>query len=262
MRARAWRLVWVALIVVLAAGCQVRTVVGIDVHDDGSGTVTVSVGLDQEAVDRVGDLSGALRVDDLKATGWTVTGPTKETDGFTYVRAAKPFANPAEANKVFGEIAGAGGPFRDFRIARSRSFARTETTFDGTVDFAHGLESFTDSQLAQALDGKPLGNDVAAIEKAIGTPLDQAFSFKVAVRLPGRIASNATGSAANGAEWAPKLSDKAPSTLHAEGKSWRVGTIALVAVAAVALVAALVVLLVRLAGRTPPPAVTAKSASG
>ncbi|MGI8663139.1 MAG: hypothetical protein ACR2LQ_07995 [Acidimicrobiales bacterium] len=246
---QAWRLLLVALVVVLAGACRVKTDIGVDVKADGSGTVTVAVGLDDPAVAAVGDLEASLRTDDLSKAGWAITGPAKEPDGLTYVRLTKPFSNPTEATGIFAEISGAGGPFRDFHISSSRSFAETATSFDGTVDFSAGLPSFSDSPLAQALDGKPLGEDVSAIEKKIGEPVDRVFTFRVAVRLPGAISSNATTRADNGAVWEPKLSEAAPSVLHASGTSWRVGTLVLSGVAGAALLAFVVVLVVRVARR-------------
>ena len=255
MRATAARLVLVALVVAFAGACQVKTEIGVDVKSDGSGTVTVSIGLDADAMKAVGDLGATIRTDDLTKAGWTVDPPVKETDGFTYVRLSKPFANAEQANAVLTEISGKGGPFRDFRVTRTRSFARTETSFTGTVDFSGGLNAFSDSALAQQLDGKPLGEDVATIEKRIGEPLDRVFSFRVAVRLPGDVTSNATGSLDNGAVWSPKLSDTAPSHLEAKSKSWRVGTLVFTALGVVALIALAVVLVVRLVrSRRPSPA--------
>ena len=81
------------LAVVLLSACQIRTEVALDVAEDGSGTVTVSVGLDPDAASRVPGLEEELRIDDLEATGWTVTGPAVEADGFTWVRATKAFAS-------------------------------------------------------------------------------------------------------------------------------------------------------------------------
>jgi hypothetical protein len=163
-----------------------------------------------------------------------VTGPVKETDGFTYFSAAKPFANPDDAKKIFTEISGDKGPFRDFTISRTRSFAHTKFHFSGTVDFTGGIESFSDSELAQQLDGKPIGEDVKAIEQRIGESLDNVFEIRIAVRMPGDVTSNAPGQATNGAVWQPRLSQPAAITLDASSSSTRWFTIIGTAVAVVA----------------------------
>ena len=244
---RRWRplLALLALLVVVlaSAGCQIRTEVGVDVEEDGSGIVSVSVGLDDDAMRRVPGLEQELRLDDLRATGWEITGPTLESDGFTWIRGTKPFDTPEEAGEVLAEVAGENGPFRDFAVTRERAFARTDFGFRGTVDFTGGLEAFGDEALAAALDGEPLGEDVAAIEERIGAAIDEAFTFRVAVRLPGDVtSSNAPTTADNGAVWEPRLSEAGPIELVAASEVTRTTTIVLLVLAAVAAVAALAVL--------------------
>lgn len=232
------------LLVVATAGCEVRTEVGVEVDDDGSGTVTVGVGLDDDAMSRVPGLEQELRLDDLRATGWEISEPTPEADGFTWIRGSKRFATPEQAAVVLAEVAGENGPFRDFVVTRERSFARTSYGFAGTVDFTGGLEAFGDEALAAALDGEPLGEDVAAIEERIGQAIDEAFTFRVAVRLPGDLSSsNAPTEADNGAVWEPRLSEAGPIQLSASSEVVRTRTIALVVLAGVAGLAAVAVLI-------------------
>ena len=237
----------VAVVILLSGACKVRTNIGIDVKEDGSGTVTVEVGLDDDAMKKVPHLEESLRTADLTAHGWTLTGPVKEDDGFTYVRVSKPFANPEEAVKILTELSGTDGPFRDFTLTRSRSFAHTKFHFTGTIDFTKGIESFSDSGLAQELDGKPLGDDIKAIEQRINDTLDNVFQFQVRVRMPGGVTSNAPTQAINGAVWQPRLSETGPVRLEASSDSSRwasiLGSIA-VAVAVVGLVVVLPVLFV------------------
>lgn len=232
-----------------SGACRVRTDVRIEVKENGSGTVTVKIGLDDDAMKKAPNFQQALKVDDLTAHGWTVAGPVKETDGFTYFSASKPFANPEEAKGIFTEISGEKGPFRDFTISRTRSFAHTKFHFAGTVDFTGGIASFSDSELAQQLDGKPIGDSVQAIEQRIGESLDNVFEIHIAVRMPGDVTSNAPGQASNGAVWQPRLSQPAATTLDASSESTRWGTIIGTAVAVIAALTIVVLLLVRVALR-------------
>jgi len=240
------RLVFLVLLVVFFSGaCRVRTDIGIEMKENGSGTVTVTIGLDDDAMKKAPNFQQALKVDDLTAHGWTVTGPVKATDGFTNFSAAKPFANADEAKGIFNEISGANGPFRDFTISRTRSFARTKFHFSGTVDFSGGIQSFSDSELAQQLDGQPIGEDVKAIETRINDTLDNVFQIHVAVRMPGDVTSNAPGQAANGAVWQPRLSQPAAITLDASSTSTRWFTIVGSIVAVVAALGIVVILVLR-----------------
>jgi hypothetical protein len=234
------------LVLLGASGCRVQTDIGITVKENGSGTVTVRMGFDDDALQKVPNLLQSLKTDDLKTAGWTVVGPAKEADNLTHVQVSKDFANPDEASEVFAELSGANGPFRDFAITRTRSFAHTKFTFRGTVDFTAGLESFSDSELAAQLDGKPLGDDLQAIEQRIGEPLDNVFQFRIAVQLPGDVTSNAPVRTPNGAVWQPKLSQPGPQQMTASSTTTRWQTIIPTVIAAVAGVALLVVLGFRL----------------
>jgi hypothetical protein len=235
--------------VLLSGACKVRTNISVDVKDNGSGTVTVEIGLDEEALKKAPDLEQSLRTADLTAHGWTLTGPVKEDDGFTYVRATKPFANPDEATRIFTELSGPDGPFRNFILTRNRSFAHTKFHFSGTVDFTKGIESFSDSQLAQELDGKPIGDDIKAIEQRINDSLDNVFQFQVRVRLPGGVTSNAPTQPINGAVWQPRLSQAGPVSLEASSDSTRWASILGSIVAGVAVIGLVVVLPVLLVVR-------------
>ena len=249
LRGRLGRLALVLFVVLASGACRVRTDVGLRVNDDGSGQVSVTITLDADAVKHAPTIASTLKIDDLKQTGWTVT-QVPGTDGSLSFTATKPFANPSEADAIFTEISGPTGPFRDFHLTRSRSFARTTTGFTGTIDFKQGLASFADQELATALDGQPLGDDVKAIEARIGDSLDNVFQFRLAVRLPGEVTSNAPGQASNGAEWQPRLSESSPVPLQATGKSWRVGTLVATGVGMAAFVALVVLVVFRLALRS------------
>ena len=72
------------------------------------------------AAAQVPDLDGELRVDDLRAAGWTVHGPRKVRGGGVRVVARRPFGTPAEAARAVAQLTGPSGPFPAWRI-RSRS---------------------------------------------------------------------------------------------------------------------------------------------
>jgi hypothetical protein len=230
---------------VLTSGCEVRTDVAVEVNEDGSGFVSVGAALDADAMRRVPGIADELRLDDLDATGWEVQLPTLEDDGYTWIRVRKPFGTPEEAEAVLAEIAGENGPLRDFVLSRERGFARTDYAFEATVDFRGGLEAFADESLSQVLEGEPLGEDVAAIEERIGAAIDEVFTFRVAVRLPGEVESNAPTQAGNGAVWRPTLAEPGPIHLDASSEVIRWRTYVFITVAVVAGGIALVLVLSR-----------------
>lgn len=221
-----------ALVLVAAlVGCRVQTEVVVDVAEDGSGTVSVGVGLDPDATSRVPDVAAALRVDDLRAAGWDVTAPRVEDDGHTWVRASKPFADPDGFAAVMGELTGPEGALRDFALTEERSFARTTWEVTGTVDLAGGLEAFTDADLAELLGGEPLGASVEELEADLGEPLADVFTLLVSVTMP------------DGSETTvePVLGEPEPVAISGSATIWRPDTLVFAGVAAVAALLLLVV---------------------
>ena len=225
------------------AGCQVDTTVGIDARADGSGVVRVVVALDRAAAAQVPDLAQQLRVDDLEAAGWRVEEPVPREGGGVEIRARKAFRSPAGAARVVEELGGDGGPFRRFRLTRDRSFLRTRTALSGTVDLSSGLAAFSDPVLTERLGGSPLGVDPAVVERQLGVALSQVFAFKVAVRLPGEVESNAPAREGGGPVWLPELGQTL--TLEADAEAWNASSLLFAAVAVVAGTALLAVLVRR-----------------
>ena len=191
----------VALLAWLTAACQLTVAAGIDVNRNGTGRVTAGLGLDADAVKEVGDLTTALKLDDVRAAGWQVDAPRKEGDGLTWVRAAKPFADPAQVPAILAELNGPGGPFRNFSVVRTRSLTKSKTTFTGTLDLAGGLTGFSDAELNAALDDVDLGLDLDGLRRRFGDQL----KVQVTAGLPGDVKTNAPARDGGRALWAPEL---------------------------------------------------------
>lgn len=237
------------LLLLVTSGCRLELDVNVTVEEEGSGTVEVVTGLDEDAVERIGgDLAAVVELDDLRAAGWSVDGPTEDPDGYTRLRVQRRFGNPEEAAAIFDEIAGEDGPFQDFAVGRDSTFAATEWTFTGRVDFTGGIEALGDDRLAAELDGQPLGLTVEEIEEQLGDSLDRLVQVRVGVRLPGDVTSNATTKADNGAVWQVGFGEGTVE-MEAEGSERRISTLVAIGIAAMLGLALLVLLLVWLAGR-------------
>ncbi|MBL78257.1 MAG: hypothetical protein CL459_04735 [Acidimicrobiaceae bacterium] len=255
---------WVLLAflgLLLATGCRADATVDIVVAEDGSGTVTVGLILDDEAVEVVGGIEEQLRLDDLVDAEWTVDGPRRLSTGDTTVTASKAFDAATRLPDVLDEIAGP-DVFEDVALTRHRSFARTEWRLAGRVDLGGGLELFSDADLTETLSGLPLGRTDAELAELVGClpgacDLEESFELTLSAALPGGPAADAEG-----ARWTIGLGDLASTRFGVEGvltdrvpRMWRNGAI----VAAVLAVLATVFLVVRgfLAGRSdgPPRAV-------
>ncbi len=208
-------LVLVALLGWMATACQVDLVAGVDVNRDGTGQVSASVGLDADAVKAVGDVATALRVDDLRQAGWKVVGPRKEDDGLTWVRATKGFAGPDEADSTMAQLAGPDGPFRDFKLTRTKSLLRSRTTFTGTVDLTAGLTGLSDPDLTQRLGDVDLGLGLDGLRRRFGDDLAKSVKVQVTAGLPGKVATNAPARDGSRALWSPTLGQ----SMHMEASS-------------------------------------------
>lgn len=191
----------VALLAWATTACQVTLTAGVDVNRNGTGRVVAGLGLDDEAVREVGDLTTALRLDDVRSAGWLVDAPRKEADGLTWVRASKPFSEPEQVPAIVAELNGPGGPFRDFTVTRTKSLTRAKTTFTGTVDLAAGLTGLADAELTAALGDIDLGLDPEGLRTRFGDRL----KVSAAAGLPGEITTNAPAREGGRALWSPEI---------------------------------------------------------
>lgn len=169
----------VALLLVATTACEVRVDVRVEAETDGSGVVTAAVGLDQGALDRLGDPATELRTDDLRQAGWAVTGPEQRDDGFTWVQASKAFATEEEMRLVVEEVTGPNGVLRDLAIEEGETDAADTYRLVGTVDLSAGLAAFADPSVAEALGGDPFGGLVQEVEAAEGRPVSEMIDVRV-----------------------------------------------------------------------------------
>jgi hypothetical protein len=215
---------------VLATGCRADVLVTVDVAADGSGRVEAAVGLDHAALARLGDLPSQLRVDDLRQAGWDVSAPARQSDGLTWVRATRRFGTPDEAARVFTELTGPEGPFRELHVTQERALFRTTTRLAAVVDLTAGVEGFSDPRLRELLGGSPFGVDRAELERQLGAPLDQVVKVRVTARLPGAVDANAPFQLGGTAEWRPEVGSQ--TLLAASSSAWNTRPLALAAASA------------------------------
>ena len=134
------RVVFVALLAVVASACQVDAAVDVVVEEDGSGSVTLTLAFDEEVVVEAPELLAGLRTEDLDGAGWAIEGPRRTDTGGMVVTATKGFEVADDLAGVLAEIAGPDVLFSDFNVQRQRTFARTTYTITGRIDSAVNLE--------------------------------------------------------------------------------------------------------------------------
>jgi len=236
------RLLVLAVLGLVAGACEVRAELNVDVADDGSGTVEVALGLDEDALERRPTVFEDLDLSGLEEAGWAITGPDEQDDGFTWLRATHRYGAPEELGTLVDQVAGDRGPLRDFELVRSDEFAETRYRFAGTVDFTAGAAALADDpELAEAVGSEP----IELLEERLGAAIDEMVGVQVSVRLPGDVASNAPTQASNGAVWQPSIVGREAVELEASSTLARTERWAWLAVAVVAGFALVLYVLVR-----------------
>jgi hypothetical protein len=201
---RRHRLLLLVLGALLGTACELRTEVDVSVEADGSGEVEVAIGLDDATATERPEVLEDLAFDDLTATGWEVVGPVDEPGGFTWVRVRHDFGAPEDVERLLDQLSADDGPIRGFRVEREDGFASTEYHFGGVVDLTSGAAALTeDPELAEVLGADP----AELVEEQLGRAIDEVVQFKVAVRLPGDVESNAPTQTSDGAVWRPSAPD-------------------------------------------------------
>jgi hypothetical protein len=220
-------------LVALLTGCRVNTRVALYETASGRGVVTVSVSLDASALAAIGGrqaLAAQLQDADLKAAGWTVTGPTPGPGSTTVVTASHGYTTPAQASALLADVAGTGPPGeRPFRLSveKRHGFWRDERVLQGEVDLTCGVACFGDPGLTKAL-GFPTGVNPAPL--GAGERPDQVFTFSLDARLPGRLVnSNGTPLSDGTLRWTPRLGQR--PQLAALTRTWNTGHIVVAGVA-------------------------------
>ena len=173
-----------ALLVVVAAGCQVRLETKVDVGYDGKGTITQGIGFDDAALKRVGDPALALRAQDLVDAGWVVEPVVREGD-LTWARVHHDFTTPEQANDLLAQLSSPEGPLRDLEVIRTTGPLSDSVRFTGVLDTTVGLGVFGDDALTKALGGDPSGGLLARIEREEGRPAADMVDIDMTVKVGG-----------------------------------------------------------------------------
>lgn len=249
----------------ILASCQVDSVVAITVDEGGSGQVVVTVHLDADAAQRLGDPATAIHLEDLSAAGWVVEKPRSDSAvqdaggpnaaGVSLVVRRK-FGSPNELAQVLGEIGGNPGDpnstavFSDVQLKLTDGFASTKYEFLSDLNLSGSLEQFSDPALTAALGGLALARTPEELQ-AEGLTAAQAATLKVSVRLPGELEQTTGKDAENTAFWEFPMSGGTASsaTLSAQSSDTQPMPMRLLTAAGVLLVLAGIFLTVGLVRR-------------
>lgn len=201
---------WLALVVFAASACQADFEVLVTVNPDGSGTVSTKTTFDDAAAEAILDLdldATGVVLDDLAQSGWLVVPPEEGPNGSTVITATKDFGTADQFADVMAELTGTDGVFRDFRLTRSKTFARVAYEITGDLDTTVGIDVFGDPELETTLE-----RTVSEIADAYGATEEQV-DVRLQVVLPGGLQGEAPTGIVDSepdqvrAEWAVSLAD-------------------------------------------------------
>ena len=194
----------VAVVAVLMTGCRVDVVVDVTMEQNGSGTVTVTLTADADVVRTAPGLAADLRLDDLRAAGWTTDGPVGTPSGGLSIALVHTFDTPGQATALLASLNGPDGPFE--AIAFTREATDDEITYRMTGQAkANGLNGFADPDLIAAVGATPWVADA----EAAGVDPDDAVSLTYTVTLPGVVDETTAASDTPPLSWTVPFDDTA-----------------------------------------------------
>ena len=156
------------------------------VNPNGSGTVTVTIDVDKEIIQRSPDVADDLDFSDLKKNGWKLTEPVDTESGGKQLVLARDFANESEATAVLAQLNGNRGPFREVILRRGGKARDSSWNLSGRLEVTGGLQAFADDQLIAALGATPYESTV----KSQNLDLGKALTIEFVASLPGELKSS------------------------------------------------------------------------
>ncbi len=225
-------------------GCDSAVLVDVSVEEDGSGLVRTEIVLDGAASSAIIDLGTVgLALGDLDDAGWQTDAPQRLDNGGLQLSATKAFGTPEQLDEIMREISGEADLFRDFRLERTKGFARVDYSIDGSIHPA-GLEPFGDSELVAAL-----GRSIEELATRYGASASDV-SVRLEIELPGDpvLVDESTGEAIAGDDttvrvWETTLADTSATTVSVASSTRAVTALVWRGVAILAAVLAGLVLL-------------------
>jgi hypothetical protein len=237
--------------VTVLTGCRVDVRVGVEMAENGSGTLSVTIVADAGVIDQAPGLLDDVAVGDLVAAGWTVEGPTPTDSGGATLVLRRTFDTPTQATELLGSLNGPAGPLRGFVVARLATDNEVRLSVDGTLQYEGGVEGFADGELVGAVGFTPWADEIAASNQSLG----EALGVTLFASLEGKLDAAATTGVTNAGlvQWAAPF-DGTATVVQAEsvvslerGGAWRAlsGLFLVLLIAWIALAVAVIVLVMR-----------------
>jgi hypothetical protein len=184
------RVCHLALMVMVLGACDVDAVLTVQSAEDSSGVITLSLTLDDAALEAAGGMESLANATSSTAP-WSISVDSVGGGGAA-VTASRRFSHSEQAERIIHGLAGSGGPLDDVRLSVDEHVFTIASTVAGRVDRAAGAASRFDPQdrvLVAAIDR--LGVPVQTVRDAIAGEGEGALTLAVMTDLPGNEGHNA-----------------------------------------------------------------------
>jgi hypothetical protein len=168
--------------------CKVDAQVDVTLREDGTGIVRATITLDKDAVTRVTGrgrtLAQAVRLDDLRQSGWDVSGWRDAGNGGSLVTFAHGYTGERELAQRLRDLSGRAGPLKGVHMTRTRTFLRSQDSVSLVADLRDVTSGIReDAELVASL--KAAGLDVDALDAQLQSELRDALRLRVVLHAPG-----------------------------------------------------------------------------
>lgn len=180
------RLLALVACAVLLTACRVDVTVDVEMAQNGSGRLVLTVETDAAVAQQAPDLADDLRLDDLVAAGWRTDGVRSTPEGGLTITLTRPFATPEQATALLSTLNGPSGPLQAVRMQRTATEEEITYTVSGSGRLDGGLAAFADSDLLVAVGGTPYAEQLAATGISADDP-EAVVGVTLRVRMPGEV---------------------------------------------------------------------------
>ena len=169
--------------VLILTSCRVDVAVDVDMEQNGSGRVMVTVDADAAVVTQAPGLADDVRLEDVRAAGWSTDGAVATPSGGLQLVLTRSFDTPEQGTAILATLNGPSGPLQAIALTRSATDTSITAGLSGSLRVDGGLDAFADPDLLAVVGATPWAENITEA----GLTTDRAVSVTFRATLPGEI---------------------------------------------------------------------------
>ena len=169
--------------VLILTSCRVDVAVDVDMAQNGSGRVMVTVDADAAVVTQAPGLADDVRLGDVRAAGWSTDGAVATPSGGLQLVLTRSFDTPEQGTAILATLNGPSGPLQAIALTRSATDTSITTGLSGSLRVDGGLDAFADPDLLAVVGATPWAENITEA----GLTTDRAVSITFRATLPGEV---------------------------------------------------------------------------